>query len=474
MSPPLIDTEKPKKPCSEKQRIANAANAKRSRGPGPEAKLRTRFNACKHNLRAESPVLPGEDGDELMRRLAVWPVEAGAETELEWFFATRAVHAGWRLARADRSEDAAAEREMIAVEQRFHDAQESEALVLVQELDSDTDPAGVIRKMHRTPAACRALLNEWTCLQIRSDTYATLFWSQRERLFHILGKRLRDLFKDDPVITTWIVALMGAVYGDAEGDKAEKIGQVLEGLRPAWMGQNEFRLRMTVLGGMLKSKAAATAKVRRLVGAAIADLKCRLKQAVARAEYVLMLELERAAVSDTPEGARRLNYKLGHGRALDAAVRRMKDLQKWRWAGGETIADEPEGESETDGASASATAPSPVDETAAGSPVSEEPVSAGPITPGGINPVPMPGGSADDVPITNDPICGRDGPITPAGNEPTSVPAGGRDDVPITNDPIFALAGPGGEFLSAAPAMGLATATPCQWAGKSPPDRWPP
>jgi len=189
-------------------------------------------------MMAESAVLPGEDQAELKRRLEVWPQVLEVDNEGEWFFALRAVYAGWRLERADRSEDAAAERQMIEIEKQVADARASEALALVRELDSDDDPAGVIRKLQRSPEGCRALLNEWTCLQTRSDTYDVLFWSQRERLFHLLGKRLRDLFTDDPVIHEWIVNMMGAVFGDSTGDKAQEIGHTLEGLRPAWMEED--------------------------------------------------------------------------------------------------------------------------------------------------------------------------------------------------------------------------------------------
>ena len=75
--------------------------------------------------------------------------------------------------------------------------------------------------------------------------YGILFWSQRERLFHVLGKRLRDLFTDDKVINDWVVALMGVVHGDAPvEEQVQAIGEVLEGMRPPWMGDFEYQVRL--------------------------------------------------------------------------------------------------------------------------------------------------------------------------------------------------------------------------------------
>ena len=136
MSPPLAATEKQKdaktkvprkKTMTPAQLRANRANARFSRGPVSQAgKDRSRLSACKHNLRSELPILPGENREELYRRLDVWPGLLGAEGEIEEAVATRAVHMFWRLERADLSEDAAAERVILAIdkEREERDAEE--------------------------------------------------------------------------------------------------------------------------------------------------------------------------------------------------------------------------------------------------------------------------------------------------------------------------------------------------------------
>src|SRR3954452_849609 len=163
MSPPLaeIDNEtetetpaKRKHTVTHKQLIANQANSRLSRGPGAEAKKRTRYNASKHNLRSESEILPGEDRAELDRRLEVWPEIMGADNEVALFAAHRVVHLGWRIQRAEISEEAATTKAEIALAQSTEAQQTEEARVLDLELDSDTDPEGVVGKLLATPAGC--------------------------------------------------------------------------------------------------------------------------------------------------------------------------------------------------------------------------------------------------------------------------------------------------------------------------------
>ena len=80
---------------------ANQANGRLSRGAVTDlGRRRSRLNACKHNQRSELPILPGEDEDELNRRLEVWPQILGAETEIERLEAVHVVHMGWRRARS--------------------------------------------------------------------------------------------------------------------------------------------------------------------------------------------------------------------------------------------------------------------------------------------------------------------------------------------------------------------------------------
>jgi hypothetical protein len=145
MSPPLADTEKPndaktkvrrKKTMTPAAILANQTNGRLSRGAvTDQGKRRSRLNACKHNQCSLIPILPGEDEDELNRRLEVWPQILGAETEIERLEAVQVVHMGWRRARSLRSDDADTERRMIALKKARVDGRAEEARRLGLELD---------------------------------------------------------------------------------------------------------------------------------------------------------------------------------------------------------------------------------------------------------------------------------------------------------------------------------------------------
>src|SRR4051812_2544884 len=88
----------PKTGSSDSRVAANRANSKHSTGPRTtRGKNVSRFNGLKHVLRAELPVLPGEDPEALRDRLDLWMLEQGPRTDLERHLVERAVRASWRL-----------------------------------------------------------------------------------------------------------------------------------------------------------------------------------------------------------------------------------------------------------------------------------------------------------------------------------------------------------------------------------------
>src|SRR3954470_19352362 len=104
-TPETRRTTRPQGGSSLKRVLANRANSKRSTGPKTEAgKLRSRVNGLKHGLRAELPVLPGEDADALQARLDTWIIEQDARTDVEKSLVEAAVIASWRLERCRRAE----------------------------------------------------------------------------------------------------------------------------------------------------------------------------------------------------------------------------------------------------------------------------------------------------------------------------------------------------------------------------------
>jgi hypothetical protein len=86
---------------TEKQIVANRANAKRSTGPNTSGgKARSRMNAWKHGLRAEKVVIAGEDAKDLQAiQRELWE-EHQPEPGMESLLVERLAHYAWRMRRA--------------------------------------------------------------------------------------------------------------------------------------------------------------------------------------------------------------------------------------------------------------------------------------------------------------------------------------------------------------------------------------
>src|SRR6476660_3068356 len=86
---------------TEKQIAANRANAKRSTGPNTSGgKARSRMNAWKHGLRAETVVIAGEDAKDLQAiQRELWE-EHQPEPGMESLLVERLAHYAWRMRRA--------------------------------------------------------------------------------------------------------------------------------------------------------------------------------------------------------------------------------------------------------------------------------------------------------------------------------------------------------------------------------------
>jgi hypothetical protein len=77
---------RPKRPVSEAKRLANIANAQKSKGPTSTAgKAAMAANPVVHGQTCNNPTifLPGEDPEEYAAQVDRWSVTLGAETEPE-------------------------------------------------------------------------------------------------------------------------------------------------------------------------------------------------------------------------------------------------------------------------------------------------------------------------------------------------------------------------------------------------------
>src|SRR3954447_22393553 len=92
---------------SERQRIANQANARRSTGPSTlEGKAVVRLNALRHGLLARDVLLPGEDAQAFEDLWNQARADLSPIGPIEELLADRIVNAIWRLRRLTRAETA--------------------------------------------------------------------------------------------------------------------------------------------------------------------------------------------------------------------------------------------------------------------------------------------------------------------------------------------------------------------------------
>src|SRR5262249_2906947 len=109
----------------------NRRNAQKSTGPRTaQGKSRSKFNAVKHGMTAETLVLPGEDANVLNFRLESWINDLQPQNDVEQFLVEQAVHASWRLDRADRAETARLSQIIESVPTEEANRQREEAAAL--------------------------------------------------------------------------------------------------------------------------------------------------------------------------------------------------------------------------------------------------------------------------------------------------------------------------------------------------------
>ena len=139
-----------------RQRRANRLNAQRSTGPkSAQGKARASMNALRHGLRAEIPVLPGEDAGELERLRLETLEKLDPDGALETALAERAAMLTWRLARTRRLEHAVHERLIHGVDGTGeYDFRLGDALVL------DTATQRALSLLNRYEAGLQRMLRQ--------------------------------------------------------------------------------------------------------------------------------------------------------------------------------------------------------------------------------------------------------------------------------------------------------------------------
>ncbi|MHB1561796.1 MAG: hypothetical protein ACYC61_30470, partial [Isosphaeraceae bacterium] len=318
---------------------ANRKNAQKSTGPRSQAgKERSRFNALKHGMRAELPVLPGEDEAILQRRRESWEQTLQPRDEVERYLVERAVNVSWQLDRADRAWAARMTLDILESRSARADAQADEVIRLGRRLFWDprgplclypfytpmlgdpvrvswspevvdsNDPARLMEGLEATAMGCAWLLDRWNELGALLED--GLLWqpSDRFKAVRLLGRQPFDAPDDDRVMAIYLAC------HDMDPASEKPFADIHIELGPG--ERIRFDERIEARSGRLAAPAGPDA-AREWLLALVAEQVDRLEALIES-----QLEREEAAsearqgFQDTEAGEKLRRYQLANNRTL--------------------------------------------------------------------------------------------------------------------------------------------------------------
>ena len=313
-----------KKPVSDKQLAANRLNAQASTGPRTAAgKLASRFGNLKLGLFAEVPILPGEDGAAYRKRLEDWSRSLNPTDEAQRYQLERAVLASWKLDRAESIEVGMIDKHMDDVAEAADDDELADTERFVAALSES--PALAVHALRKSPGGCLWLLTRWGLLAERLIGMFGLLSTEFFVAMNLLGRRVSDVFSDDPLVVRWAVAQLSAVYGDG-GFDMEEFGNSLGG-KPAGMTRDEYAIRLQHLADVLTTVDEGRAALEAYIAEVRAELTAHLAVIEELTEFKRARQVSNARMVLTPAGKQLAQQQKRFEGSIDAALRRLKALQ---------------------------------------------------------------------------------------------------------------------------------------------------
>ena len=253
---PRVETENGtagKKQCSEKQRIANAINSRRSTGPRTESgHRRASMNHCIHGMRSAQDLIPGESAEE-RQQLRDQIYEAVAPRDgVEEFLAKRIVDTAWHVRRGERARNARATKTVNAIIEGGADAETRRVGVLAGQLEERPD---ALRELRTFPEGVAYLYEQWSIIEENLSRGLPLLASTPAPCFSLIGKKREQVLRSDPAATRWFLALAGMMYG--EEVTLDDVLALLGTEPPEWLQEAEFVIRAERLLGAVPTKAVA-------------------------------------------------------------------------------------------------------------------------------------------------------------------------------------------------------------------------
>ena len=216
-------------PVSEAQRIANRKNALLSTGPrSPEGKDRSRLNAMKHGLTAETLPLSDNDAAVVASRFRDLEAEYQPTGTAGRLHLRRFAFLSLRLENSEKLHLAVYDRRVRHAEEEFDDHR----LSIVEALASrvDADPATAVRRLQGMPEGIDWLLARWSRLRDDLTNLERDAWTQNHslRVERLLGR------PQDLVHQPRSVALREAMSGFFDNINSSEIVGLTDLEKPGW------------------------------------------------------------------------------------------------------------------------------------------------------------------------------------------------------------------------------------------------
>ena len=204
-----------------------------------------------------------------------------ADCDVSRHYVARAVKSSWLVTRGEDAGDAMVIKNMIALADAAADREAEEVERLTREPLSE-NPASIIRQLRKTIAGCLWIRGQLLILLKPIKQDRRLLPSQRTLAINLLGKQVHDVFRHDPVVTRWVIALLGTQESPGRGTP-RGVSEALGG-PPAGISIDEYSFQIDRLIAALVSPAESTDRLRKYIKKALAELDARMARLAEVAE----------------------------------------------------------------------------------------------------------------------------------------------------------------------------------------------
>jgi hypothetical protein len=193
---------------------ANQANAARSTGPSRAGQSRSRLNAVKHGLRAET-VVPPDDLEAMQRQRSAWVDDLRPVGPAQTWMVTHAAASALRVDRCLEIETAALGKRVRKAVADWTKTRRARVRKRATQLESD--PAGTVARLQESAFGCDWLLARWGSLECRLSDGGGWEDDETRLALRLLGFDPADADPSEPIA---LAVLDAATATDQAGARA--------------------------------------------------------------------------------------------------------------------------------------------------------------------------------------------------------------------------------------------------------------